>query len=172
MNTFSLMIVPAIIAFVGIFALWRRCDVYGALERGTKEGIRTLLGILPSLAALLSAVHMLRASGAMDIAARILSPFTEFFGIPSECAPMALIRPFSGGAALAAGSELIETYGPDSYIGRMASVMLGSAETTFYTVAVYFGAISVNRTRYAIPAALIADLFGYIGSAVAVRLLF
>lgn len=139
---------------------------------GAIDGMRVLYDILPSMVAMLTAIYMLRASGALELAARLLEPITSFLGIPAECAPMGIIRPFSGSAALAAGTELIKTHGPDSFIGRMASVMLGSAETTFYTIAVYFGAIRIRKTRYAIPAALIADLAGYIGSSIAVRLFF
>lgn len=172
MKTLSATAVPAIIAFVGLYGVLKKTDVYDAMISGAYDGIKILYNILPSMVALLTAIYMLRASGALDLAAKLLEPVTSFFGIPAECAPMGIIRPFSGGAALAAGTELIKTHGPDSFIGRMASVMLGSAETTFYTIAVYFGAIRINKTRYAIPAALIADLAGYIGSAIAVRLFF
>lgn len=172
MDNFSIIIVPAIIAFVAIYGTIRRVDVYSALVDGAVDGIKILYHMLPSLVALLSGIYMLRASGALELAAELLEPITSVFGIPAECAPMGIIRPFSGGAALASGTELIRTYGPDSYIGRMASVMLGSAETTFYTIAVYFGAIGIGKTRYAIPAALIADFAGYIGSAIAVNLFF
>lgn len=172
MNTLSILTVPIVIVIVGLYGLYKKTDVYNALITGACDGIKVLYNILPSLVALLTAVYMLRASGAMDILTYILSPVTKLMGIPSECAPMGILRPLSGGAALAAGTEVIKNYGPDSYIGRVASVMLGSSETTFYTIAVYFGALKINKTRYAVPAALIADIAGYVASALAVYLFF
>ena len=120
----------------------------------------------------LTAVSILRASGALDLAARLLAPLLDRVGVPSELLPLMLVRPISGSAALGVGAELIGTYGPDSYLGRVAAVMLGSTETTFYTIAVYFGAVGVTRTRYALPAALCADLTGFLAAAWAVRLCF
>ena len=150
----------------------RRVNVYDALTRGAEEGLTVLLRILPSLAGLLTAVYMLRASGAMDAVGRLLAPLLERLGIPPETAALLLIRPVSGSGALAVGSELMAAHGPDSYIGRVAAVMLGSTETTFYTIAVYFGSAGVRKTRYAIPAALCADLAGFAAAAFAVRLVF
>ena len=115
---------------------------------------------------------MLRASGAMDLLENILRPVLIRLGIPPETAALLLIRPVSGSGALAIGSELMAAHGPDSYIGRVAAVMLGSTETTFYTIAVYFGSAGIRRTRYAIPAALAADLAGFIAAAFTVRLFF
>ena len=115
---------------------------------------------------------VMRASGAMEVLGNLLAPLLTLLGIPEETAGLLLIRPVSGSAALAMGSELMEIYGPDSYIGRCAAVMLGSTETTFYTVAVYFGSAGIRKTRYAIPAALIADLVGFAAAAWAVRIFF
>ena len=131
-----------------------------------------MLRIVPALVGLLTAVSMLRASGALDLAARLLAPLLDRVGVPSELLPQMLVRPISGSAALGVGAELIGTYGPDSYLGRVAAVMLGSTETPFYTIAVYFGAVGVTRTRYALPAALCADLTGFLAAAWAVRLCF
>ena len=131
-----------------------------------------LLRIVPALIGLLTAVYMLRASGALELAARVLAPVLIRLGIPPETVGLLLVRPVSGSAALGVGAELISTYGPDSRVGRTAAVMLGSTETTFYTIAVYFGAAGVNKTRYAIPAALCADLVGFVAAAFAVRLFF
>ena len=130
-----------------------------------------MLRILPPLVGLLTAVYMFRASGAMELLAGVLSPVLTRLGIPPETAALLLIRPVSGGGALAIGSDLMAQYGPDSYIGRCAAVMLGSTETTFYTIAVYFGSAGIRRTRHTIPAALIADLTGFMAAAFAVRLL-
>jgi len=115
---------------------------------------------------------MFRASGAMDFLAGLCAPLLRRLGIPPETAALLFVRPVSGGGALAVGSELIRGYGPDSYIGRVAAVMLGSTETTFYTIAVYFGSAGIRKTRHTVPAALIADLTGFAAAAFAVRLLF
>lgn len=168
----SELVVPAILCAVGVYGLRRRVDVYGALTKGAEEGLTVLLRVLPSLVGLLTAVYMFRASGAMDFLGRLLAPLLSAMGIPPETAPLLLIRPISGSGALAVGSELMETYGVDSYIGRVAAVMLGSSETTFYTVALYYGSAGVTKTRYTIPAALCADFVMFLLSAAAVRLFF
>lgn len=167
----SALIVPVLLSAVGIFALSKRVDVFSALLTGAKEGMKITAGILPSLVVLLSGVYMLRASGALDALSRLLAPVLELLGIPSETAPLMFLRPFSGSGALAVGTELIQSFGPDSYIGRCAAVMLGSTETTFYVIAVYFGAAGVKKTRHAIPSALAADLTGFIMAALTTRLL-
>ena len=166
------MVVPLTISGVALYGVGRRVDVYSALIHEAEEGLETLLRIVPALVGLLTAVSMLRASGALDLAARLLAPLLDRVGVPSELLPLMLVRPISGSAALGVGAELIGTYGPDSYLGRVAAVMLGSTETTFYTIAVYFGAVGVTRTRYALPAALCADLTGFLAAAWAVRLCF
>ena len=168
----SELVIPAILCAVGAYGAIRRVDVYAALTKGAEEGLAVLLRILPSLVALLTAVYMFRASGAMEFLGRMLSPLLTALGIPPETAPLLIIRPISGSGALAVGSELMETYGADSYVGRVAAVMLGSSETTFYTVAVYCGAAGITKTRYTIPAALCADFAMFLLSAVAVRLFF
>ena len=166
------MVVPLTICAVALWGAARRVDVYGALVQGVGSGLETLVRIVPSLIGLLTAVYMLRASGALDLAAQALGPLMERLGLPAELLPLMLVRPVSGSAALGVGAELMETYGPDSALGRTAAVMLGSTETTFYTIAVYFGAVGITRTRYAVPAALCADLAGFLASAWAVRLCF
>ena len=167
----SALVVPVILCFTACFAMRRRVDVYSALTKGAEEGLTVLLHILPSLIGLLTAVYMFRASGAMEFLAALLSPALEKLGIPPETAPLLFIRPISGSGALAVGSEIMETYGADSYIGRVAAVMLGSSETTFYTIAIYYSSAGIVKTRYTIPAALCADLVMFWASAFAVRLL-
>jgi len=169
---YSAYLVPLLLAFTALFGMGRRVNVYDALTRGAEEGLTILLRILPALVGLMTAVYMLRASGAMEVLGRLLGPVLVRLGIPPETAALLFIRPVSGSGALAIGSELMAAHGPDSYVGRVAAVMLGSTETTFYTVAVYFGSAGVHRTRYAIPAALAADLTGFAAAAFAVRLLF
>ena len=164
--------VPLLLLFSAVYALRRKVDVFDALTAGAKDGVSVLLRIFPALVALLSAVYMLRASGAMALLTSWLSPVTEALGLPAETTALMLIRPISGSGALAAGSELMAQYGPDSYVGRVAAVMLGSTETTFYTIAVYFGAAGIRRTRYTLGAALIADLAGFVFAAMAVRVFF
>lgn len=168
----SSLIVPLLLSFTALYALSRKVDVYSALTTGAGEGLSVMVKIFPALVALLSAVYMFRASGAMDFLTRLLTPLLAKLCIPPETAAILLIRPISGSGALAAGSELMAQYGVDSYIGRTAAVMLGCTETTFYTIAVYFGAAGIHRTRYTIPAALTADITGFIAAAFAVRLFF
>lgn len=166
------LVVPALLAGTALVALWRRVDVYGALTAGAGEGLTVLLRIAPALVGLLTAVAMFRASGAMEWLSGLCAPLLEKLGIPPELTPLMLVRPISGSGALAVGSELMQTHGPDSYVGRVAAVMLGSTETTFYTIAVYFGAAGITRTRHTVPAALTADLAGFVASALAVRIFF
>ena len=168
----SSWIVPCLLAFVALYAAGKKVDVYGALTHGAEEGLAVTVRILPALVGLLTAVAMFRASGAMECFAQACAPLLRAIGIPPETTPMLLIRPVSGNGALAVGTELMQTYGPDSYIARVSAVMLGSTETTFYTIAVYFGSAGIHKTRYAIPAALVADLTGFMAAAFAVRLFF
>lgn len=165
-------VIPLLLAAVTACALRRRVDVYAALTDGAAEGLRVVLRICPNLIALLTAVYMFRASGALDLLTSLLAPVLTALGIPPETAPLLLIRPISGSGALAAGSELMAAYGPDSAIGRTAAVMLGCTETTFYTIAVYFGAAGIKKIRYTIPAALTADLVGFLAAAWCVRFFF
>jgi len=168
----SALAIPLILVAVAVYGLWRRVNVYEALLAGIGEGFSVLLRIAPAMIALLSAVAMLRESGALDMLAEALAPLLNTVGIPAETTALMLVRPLSGSGALGICSELIAAHGPDSLVGRTAAVMLGSTETTFYTIAVYFGAAGVSRTRYAIPAALCADLSGFLAAAFAVRLFF
>lgn len=172
LDLFVNMIVPFTIGGVALYAAFRRVDVYSALIQGAGEGLGVLLRIVPALIGLMTAVYMLRASGALELAAQALAPLLERMGIPGDLLPLMLVRPVSGSAALGVGAELIQASGPDSYVGRVAAVMLGSTETTFYTIAVYFGAVGITKTRYAVPAALCADLTGFLAAAWAVRLCF
>ena len=165
-------IVPLILAVTAIAALRKKENAYDILTNGAREGFRMLLTIGPSLVVLLSAVGMLRESGALEALSRLLSPALEFLGIPAETVLLLLVRPISGSAALAIGAELIAAHGPDSLIGRTAAVMLGSTETTFYTISVYFGSWGITRTRYAVPAALIADAVGFLAASWTVLLFY
>ena len=165
-------IAALILLTASLLALRKKENTYDLLLQGGAEGLKLLLHITPALVILLTAVTMLRASGAVDLLSRLLAPLFRLFGIPPETAMLVLIRPISGSAALAVGSELMAQYGPDSLIGRTAAIMLGSTETTFYTISVYFGAVGIKKTRYAIPAALIADLTGFIAASLTARYFF
>lgn len=155
-------LVPILLGSISVAALRKKENAYGLLLEGAADGLKLLVTLIPTLIVLLTAVHMLRASGAMEWLGTLLRPVFALFGIPPETALLVLIRPFSGSAALAIGAELMTEYGADSLIGRTAAIMLGSTETTFYTVSVYFGAAGIQKTRYTIPAALIADLTGFV----------
>ena len=172
MDLMLTMLVPIIMLAVALWGLARRVDLWSALVEGAGDGLKVMLRIVPPLIALLTAVYMLRASGALELLGNFLEPVLTAVGIPTETIGLLLVRPVSGSAALGVGAELIETYGPDSLVGRTAAVMLGSTETTFYTIAVYFGAAKVAKTRYAVPAALCGDIAGFLAASWAVRLLF
>lgn len=163
-------LIPGILLTVSCTALFKNQDGYSALLEGGAQGLKILLTLVPSLVLLSAALSMLRTSGALDILTKAFSPFFHFFGIPPETLPLVLIRPVSGSAALAAGAEIMTAYGPDSQIGRTCAVMLGSTETTFYTLCVYFGAAGIRKSRYTLPAAILADLTGFCMAAVSVRL--
>ena len=165
-------LVPGLLFFATAIALGKKENSYDLMLQGAGEGLNLLVSILPALVLLLTAVHMLRASGAVDLLSRLLSPVFSLFGIPPETAMLVLIRPISGSAALAVGADLMREYGPDSLVGRTAAVMLGSTETTFYTISVYFGAAGIRKTRYTVPAALLADFVGFLAASWTVRWLF
>lgn len=154
-------VVPLLFLAVCLASLRKKENVYDLLLQGGADGLKLLISIIPALVLLLTAVHMLQASGAVDLLSNLLAPVFSFFGIPPETAMLVLIRPISGSAALAVGADLMARYGPDTLIGRTAAIMLGSTETTFYTISVYFGAANIRKTRYAVPAALFADLVGF-----------
>ena len=167
MELMTQMLVPCVLAGTALYGSLRRVDVYGALVRGAGQGLETLARILPALVCLLTAVSMVRSSGLLEALAGCLAPVLGRLGLPSELLPLMLVRPISGSAALGVGADLINAYGPDSALGRTAAVMLGSTETTFY-----FSAAGITRTRYAVPAALCADLVGFLASAWAVGVVF
>ena len=165
-------IVPVLLLAASALVLRKRENSYDLLLSGAAEGLKLLATLVPALVALLCAVTMLRASGAMELLSKYCAPVFRLFGIPPETAMLVLIRPISGSAALAVGAELMAQYGVDSTIGRTAAVMLGSTETTFYTISVYFGAAGIKKTRYTVPAALFADFVGFLAASLSVRLFF
>ena len=165
-------IIPILLCAIGVLALRKGENGYDLLVSGAADGLKLLGSIAPAMVILLTGVAMLRASGAIEALSAFLAPALEWVGIPPETVLLMLIRPLSGSAGLAVGAELMMTHGADSLIGRTAAVMLGSSETTFYTISIYFGACGVKRTRYALPAALIADFAGFLAAAWTVRWFF
>ena len=167
----SAWIVPSLIFGMLLIGVVRKVKVYEVFVAGAKEGFDLAKMIIPYLVAILSAVGMFRKSGAMERVQGWIGPLTEPLGLPAEALPLALLRPLSGSGAFGITAELIETHGPDSYIGNLVSTMNGSTETTFYVLAVYFGSVGVTRIRHGVAAGLTADLMGVVGSIVAVQLL-
>ncbi len=170
-NVLSIVAIPGLVIFIIGYGAFKKVKVYEGFVEGAKEGFQVAIRIIPYLVAMLVAIGVFRASGAMELLTSVLSPVTDFIKMPSEALPMALIRPLSGSGALGVMSDIIKTHGPDSLIGRMVSVMMGSSETTFYVLAVYFGSVSITRTRQAVPAGIIADIVSVIMSVILVNLI-
>jgi spore maturation protein B len=171
-NVVSVIAIPAIIVVFLGWGLFKRVKVYEVFVEGAKEGFNTAVRIIPYLVAMLFAIGVFRASGAMDVLSSILSPVTRLIGMPAEALPMAFLRPLSGSGSLGLMAEIMKAHGPDSFIGVLVSTMYGSSETTFYVLAVYFGAVQIKNSRHAVPAGLIADLFGMLGALFICRILF
>lgn len=171
LETISLWAIPVVVAVVALYAIIKKVPVYSAFTEGAKEGFSVAIMIIPYLVAMLCAIGMLRASGALDAFCDLIAPVTNLIGLPSEVLPMGIMRSFSGGGAEGLMAELLETYGTQSQIGHIASVALGSTETTFYIVAVYFGSVGVSNTRHSIAAGLLGDLASLIASAVVVNVM-
>jgi spore maturation protein B len=171
-NILSVLAIPLLVVIILLFGVVKKIKLYEAFIEGAKEGFQVGVRIIPYLVAMLIAIGIFRTSGAMEILSSLVSPLTNLIGMPSETLPMALIRPLSGSGALGVMSEAINAYGPDSLIGRMVAVMMGSGETTFYVLAVYFGSVGISRTRQAVPAGLIADGVSIVMSIWIVRFIF
>lgn len=163
--------VPGILFGILFYALVKGVDVFEAFVKGARGGIAVSIRILPALVALITSVGIFRASGALDLVTYALEPVGKVLRLPREVIPLALLRPVSGSGALVIFKDILAEFGADSFVGRVASVMEGSTETTFYTIAVYFGATSIKKTRHTMPSAVTADLVGFVMSAFAVRLL-
>lgn len=163
--------IPVIIAFIFLTAIIKKVDVFKVFTDGAKDGLKTAISILPVLVGLISIIRMLNASGGLNYLCNILSPFFSLFGLPKDLIPLALLRPISGGGALSLLEQVFKVHPPDSKVGLIASVLVASSETTFYTLAVYFGAVGISKTRYAIPAAVLGDFIGMIMSVLSVNLI-
>lgn len=159
------------LVFIG-WGVIKKVKVYEVFIEGSKEGFDVAIRIIPYLVAMLVAIGIFRASGAMDVVVALLSPLTNLIGMPAETLPLALMRPLSGSGSLGIMTELMKVHGPDSFIGVLASTLYGSSETTFYILAVYFGSVNIKNTRHALPAGLLADFVGMVAGVLIVRLLF
>ena len=165
------MIVPFIIVLITGYAVFKKTDIFSAFTEGAKEGLRSAVSILPSLCFLMTAIGMLRQSGVIEMLIDMIAPFAQKIGFPPEVLPLAVLRPFSGSGALGFYEELCKTLEPGSFPEKVASVLMGGSETTFYTVAVYYGAIGIKKGRNTVPAALVSDFAAAILSVFAVNLL-
>lgn len=166
------MIIPAVAVFFVIFGLCKKVGVFDAFLVGAKEGLTTAYTIAPTLIGLITAVTMLRASGAIDVLTEAITPIAEKLGFPAEIVPVAVLRPISGGGSTALLVGILEEFGPDSFAGRIVSVMAGSTETTFYAIAVYYGAVGVKKARHTLVAGLSADFTAVVFSVLTVRLFY
>jgi spore maturation protein B len=165
-------VIPLIVLLIVAVGIIRRIKVYEIFVEGAKEGFNVAIRIIPYLVAILCAISVFRSSGAMEILSKIISPVTKLIGMPAETVPLALVRPLSGSGALGLMSDLITTYGADSFIGRLASTIMGSTETTFYVLAVYFGSVGIRKIRHSLAAGLIADLAGILAAVFICNLVF
>lgn len=168
----SVYIMPAIFITILGYAIYKKVNVFDVFLKGATTGLKTSINILPALVGLICAVSMLRASGALDFLEEILAPLLSKVGMPGEVLPLALLKPVSGSGALALIKDIFDTTGPDSFPGKVASVMLGSSETTFYTLAVYYGAVKIKNSRHTVPAAVVADIAGIVAAVYVCNLIY
>lgn len=171
-SAISLWLIPVLIGFILIYGTFKRVPTYESFVEGGKEGIKIAVSIIPFLVGMLVAISVFRASGALDFFMELIRPGLEAIGVPPEIAPLAIIRPISGTAALGMTSDLMATYGPDSFIGRLAATLQGSTDTTFYVLTVYFGAVGIKKMGDALKVGLLADLVGIIAAIVVVTTVF
>ncbi|MEK8127447.1 spore maturation protein [Paenibacillus filicis] len=171
-NLISAWAIPVMIVFIPLYAAYRKVPVYESFVDGAKDGFDTAIRIIPHLVGMMVAISVFRASGAMDLFIGWLKPICEQLGVPSEIIPLAFLRPITGAGSLAFTTDLISQFGPDSMVGRIASTIQGSTDTTLYVVTVYFGAIGIRKAGYALKVGLISDAVGFIASIVICYLVF
>ncbi|MFZ5826964.1 MAG: spore maturation protein [Bacillota bacterium] len=164
LDSLSLWAVPAMLALIPLWGAIRGVKVYDAFIEGAEEGLQIAVKIIPFLIGMLMALSIFRASGAMELLANAMEPVTAALGFPSEVLPLMIVRPLSGAGALGVTADLLKTHTPDSFIGRLASVMQGSTDTTFYVLTVYFGAVGIRKVRYAAAVGLTADIIGFLAA--------
>lgn len=168
-NVISAWAIPAVVVLIPLYAAYRKVPVYETFVDGAKEGFDTAIRIIPHLVGMMASISLFRASGALDALIGLVLPLAQKLGVPGEVLPLALLRPLTGAGSLAYSADLMGQYGPDSLIGRMASTIQGSTDTTLYVLIVYFGAVGIRRTKYALKVGLFSDLVGF-AAAVAVCL--
>lgn len=168
----SIWIIPLIILFILLIAIWKKVPTYELFVEGGKEGIDISLSILPFLLGMLVSIAILQSSGALDAFVGLFAPILSVIGIPADIIPLAIVKPISGTASLGMMTELTKSFGPDSFIGRLAATMQGSTDTTLYVLTVYFGAIGIKKIRYALKVGLLADVFSVIGAIIIVKIFF
>jgi spore maturation protein B len=168
----SVWLIPSFILIVLLVASWKKVPAYETFVEGGKEGVKMAFSLLPFLVGMIVSISILRASGAMEAFIGLIAPLLSLIGVPPDIIPLALVRPISGTAALGMTTELIQTHGPDSFIGRLASTMQGSTDTTLYILTVYFGAVGIRKMRYALKVGLLADVIGIIASIIVVGIVF
>lgn len=171
-SAISLWLIPLLIGFILLHGTWKRVPTYETFVEGGKEGIKIAVSIIPFLVGMLVSIYIFRASGALEFFVNLIRPALELIGVPPEIVPLAIIRPISGTAALGMTSDLIAAHGPDSFIGRLASVVQGSTDTTFYILTVYFGAVGIKKMGDSLKIGLMADAVGIISSIVIVSIFF
>jgi len=162
LDTLSLWAIPGMLALIPLWGAIRKVKVYDTFIEGAEEGLQVAVKIIPFLVAMMVALSIFRASGAMELLARVLDPLTSRLGFPSQILPLMIVRPLSGAGALAVTADLLKTHHPDSYLGRLASIMQGSTDTTFYVLTVYFGSVGIRKARYAAAVGLFADVVGFL----------
>lgn len=168
----SIWIIPLIIFIILLIATWKKVPTYELFVEGGKEGIDISLSILPFLLGMLVSIAILQSSGALSAFVELFTPILSLVGIPADIVPLAIVKPISGTASLGMMTELTRTYGPDSFLGKLAATMQGSTDTTLYVLTVYFGAIGINKIRYALKVGLLADVFSVIGAIIIVKIFF
>ncbi|MCM3784052.1 spore maturation protein [Neobacillus mesonae] len=171
-NLISTWAIPVIIAFIPVYAYFRKVPVYESFVDGAKEGFGTAISIIPSLVAMMVAISVFRASGALDFFIGLIAPLFQWMGVPPEVLPLGILRPLTGTGSLAFTTDLIQTHGPDSMIGRIASTIQGSTDTTLYVLTVYFGAVGIRNGRYALKVGLFSDIVGFVAAIMICLLVF
>lgn len=163
-NTISAWAIPVVIVLIPLYAAYKKVPVYESFVDGAKDGFDTAVKIIPHLVGMMASISIFRASGALDALIGTVSPLFERFGVPAEVLPLALLRPITGSGSLAFSADLMQRFGPDSMIGRIASTIQGSTDTTLYVLVVYFGAVGIRRTKYALKVGLFSDLVGFVAA--------
>lgn len=171
-STISIWAIPFFLLSVPLYGAWKKVKVYECFVEGAKEGFQVGIRIIPYLVAILVAVGMLRGAGAIDVLARWLDPVLRWIGLPAEILPLAFMRPLSGSGSMGIVTELVKTHGPDSFLARLAATAYGSTETTFYVLAVYFGAVGIKKARYAVITGLLADIVSLFAAVFICRMVF